>query len=60
MAVLDKLAAVNESVGNTTGPFKGNGDRAWMVYDDRAERLVALPLHRYEVCTLAYTLNVAI
>jgi hypothetical protein len=41
------------------GPFKGSGDRAWMVYDDRVGRLVAFPLHQHEACTLAHTLNVA-
>ena len=41
------------------GPFKGSGDRAWMVYDDRVGRLVAIPLHQHEACTLAHTLNVA-
>jgi hypothetical protein len=41
------------------GPFKGNGDRSWMVYDDLVGRLVAFPLQHHEACTLAHTLNVA-
>ena len=40
-------------------PFKRNGDRVWMVYDDRVGRLVAFPLDEYEAHTLAHTLNVA-
>jgi hypothetical protein len=39
--------------------FKRDGDRAWMVYDGRVGRLVALPLHQHEAYTLAHTLNVA-
>ena len=41
------------------GPFKGSGDRAWMVYDEHVGRLVAYPLHQHEAYTLAHTLNVA-
>jgi hypothetical protein len=40
-------------------PFKGRGERAWMVYDGRVGRLVAMSLHQHEACTLAHTLNVA-
>jgi hypothetical protein len=40
-------------------PFKKSGDRAWMVYDERVGRLVAMSLHQHEACTLAHTLNVA-
>jgi hypothetical protein len=41
------------------GPFKGSGDRAWMVYDELAGRLVAIALPQHEAYTLAHTLNVA-
>ena len=40
-------------------PRKRSGERAWMVYDILAWRLIALSLHQHEARTLAHTLNVA-
>ena len=41
------------------GPFKPRDDDAWMVYDARQGRLVAIPLNMDRACILAHTLNVA-
>ncbi len=40
-------------------PYNAGNDRAWMIYDARAARLVAMPMRRNAAETLAHTLNVA-
>jgi hypothetical protein len=40
-------------------PSRLDDDRAWMLYDARTERLIAMPLNRHAAETLAHTLNVA-
>jgi hypothetical protein len=40
-------------------PSRLHDDRAWMLFDARTERLIAMPLHKNAAETLAHTLNVA-
>lgn len=43
----------------TVAPYRMRNDDAWMVYDDRASRVVVLRLQKPHAETLAYLLNVA-